>query len=467
MFSNRLTRTFRSTGFRLAAITTSLFIVSYLVVFAVIFWVATNALESQRRGAIEQELATMKFQLEHGGLAALKLAIHAENSVASGFPVFALLEEPNGSIFGNISPLHIKMGWNDYSGANIKSPSLEDVDERILTGFGLKLLDGSLLLVGFDRFNIIETQEAIVAAFGWSAFAMLFFAVGGGVLIGRRALYRIDAFNNRLHAFAEGKLEERLNISGSGDELDELARGINVTLERVEELMSSLQQVSSDIAHDLRTPLTRLRQRLEEASLDVKSPAVFASVLDDAREKVDEILATFSALLGIAQIEAGALRNKFTTVQLSELCHSVVEAYRATFEDEARSISVEIVPNVTILGDRNLITQMLVNLIENVLRHTPLGTPMNFSLGTNGSTVILKVADKGPGIPKPEQEKIFRRFYRLERSRTTPGNGLGLTLVHAVAGLHSADIGFGVAGDGLEISIEFLIQPYVRRLEQI
>lgn len=283
---------------------------------------------------------------------------------------------------------------------------------------------------------------------------MLFFAVGGGILIGRRAFYRIDTFNGQLHAFAEGQLDKRLTIKGSGDELDELARGVNATLERVEQLMASLQQVSSDIAHDLRTPLARLRQRLEEASLDAQSPAEFALVLNNAREQIDEILATFTALLGIAQIEAGALRKKFGSVQLSELCQSVIDAYRATFEDEGRNVNAKIIPDVTILGDRNLITQMVANLIENVLRHTPLGTPMNFSLTNDGNLAVLKVADEGPGIPDEEKEKIFRRFYRLDRSRTTPGSGLGLSLVHAVASLHSGNIDLGVATAGLEISIK-------------
>lgn len=454
MHSDRLIRTLRSTAFRLAAISTSLFIVSYIVVFAITYWVASNALESQRRGAIEQELATMEIRFEHGGLAELKQAIHEENAATSGFPIFALLREPDGSNFGNIGPLPIEIGWNDYPGANIHSSSSEDRDERILTGFGHKLEDGSILLVGFDRFNIIETQEAIVSAFSWSALAMLFFAVGGGILIGRRAFYRIDTFNGQLHAFAEGQLDKRLTIKGSGDELDELARGVNATLERVEQLMASLQQVSSDIAHDLRTPLARLRQRLEEASLDAQSPAEFALVLNNAREQIDEILATFTALLGIAQIEAGALRKKFGSVQLSELCQSVIDAYRATFEDEGRNVNAKIIPDVTILGDRNLITQMVANLIENVLRHTPLGTPMNFSLTNDGNLAVLKVADEGPGIPDEEKEKIFRRFYRLDRSRTTPGSGLGLSLVHAVASLHSGNIDLGVATAGLEISIK-------------
>ncbi|MDO8423620.1 MAG: hypothetical protein Q7S99_15820 [Parvibaculum sp.] len=174
MRSDRLTRTLRSTAFRLAAASTSLFIASYVVVFAITFWVASDALESQRRGAIEQELATMEIRFTHGGLSELKQAIREENTAVSGFPIFALLQTPAGSTFGNIPPLNVKMGWSDYPDADISTSPLEDVDERILTGFAKKLGDGSILLVGFDRFNIIETQEAIVSAFGWSAFAILF-----------------------------------------------------------------------------------------------------------------------------------------------------------------------------------------------------------------------------------------------------------------------------------------------------
>lgn len=455
MRSDRLTRTLRSTAFRLAAASTSLFVASYVVVFAITFWVASNALESQRRGAIEQELATMEIRFTHGGLSELEQAIREENAAVSGFPIFVLLQTATGSIFGNIPPLKVKMGWSDYPDADISTSPLEDHDERILTGFAKKLGDGSILLVGFDRFNIIETQEAIVSAVGWSAFAMLFFAIGGGVFIGRRAFYRIDVFNEQLHAVGEGQLSNRLSVNGNGDELDELARGVNDTLERVERLMDSLQQVSSDIAHDLRTPLARLRQRLEEASLDSISREDFALVLDDARERVDDILSTFTALLGIAQIESGTLRKKFAVFDLSELCQSVVDAYRAAFENEGRHINVAIESGVKIYGDRNLITQVLANLLENVLRHTSTGTSMSLRLFTEGQTAILKITDNGPGIPEAEKEKIFQRFYRLERSRTSPGNGLGLSLVKAVVDLHSADIRLDALSSGLETTIQF------------
>ena len=455
MRSDRLTRTLRSTAFRLAAASTSLFIASYVVVFAITFWVASNALETQRRGAIEQELATMEIRFTHGGLSELKQAIREEKDAVSGFPIFVLLQTITGSTFGNIPPLKVTMGWNDYPDADISTSPLEDHDERILTGFAKKLGDGSILLVGFDRFNIIETQEAIVSAFGWSAFVMLFFAIGGGVFIGRRAFYRIDVFNEQLHAFGEGQLSNRLSVNGNGDELDDLAKGVNDTLERVEKLMASLKQVSSDIAHDLRTPLARLRQRLEEASLDTISREDFALVLDDARERVDDILSTFTALLGIAQIESGTLRKKFTSINLSELCQSVVEAYRAAFENEGRHINVAINSGVKIHGERNLITQVLANLLENVLRHTSTGTSMSLRLFTEGQTAILKIKDNGPGIPEAEKEKIFQRFYRLERSRTSPGNGLGLSLVKAVVDLHSADIRLDALSSGLETTIQF------------
>ncbi|MDO8423621.1 MAG: HAMP domain-containing sensor histidine kinase [Parvibaculum sp.] len=274
-------------------------------------------------------------------------------------------------------------------------------------------------------------------------------------MIGWRAFYRIDSFNGQLHAFGGGQLGSRLSVNGNGDELDELAKGVNDTLERVEQLMASLKQVSSDIAHDLRTPLARLRQRLEEASLDSISREDFTLVLDDARERVDNILSTFTALLGIAQIESGTLREKFTSIDLSELCQSVVEAYRAAFENEGRHINVAIESGVKIYGDRNLITQVLANLLENVLRHTSTGTSMSLRLFAEGQTATLKIRDNGPGIPEAEKEKIFRRFYRLERSRTSPGNGLGLSLVKAVVDLHSAYIRLDAPSSGLETTIQF------------
>ncbi len=455
MHFERLSRALRSTAFRLSAIFTAIFILSYVVVFSVTYWETTHALISQRRGAIEQEFAAMKNRFLRGGMEAVRRAISEESTPRSGFPVFALVKTSDGASFGSVSLERAEIGWHDYPEANIPSIKGEDRDEHVLSAYAGKLADGSLLLLGFDRYNIVETQEAIAWAFTWSALIMLFVAASGGIFVGRRALYRIDLFNEKLREFEGGKLDTRLPVRGSADELDELSVSVNATLERVEGLMASLRQVSSDIAHDLRTPLTRLRQRLEAASLNAKTAEDHAAVIDDALDQTDAILATFSALLRIAQIEAGARREGFAQFDLSATCNAVLDAYRASLEDEGRTLTADIAPGLSVRGDRELISQALSNLIENVFRHTPPGTPVEIGLHKADGRVTMSVSDEGPGIPETERNKVFQRFYRLERSRTTPGNGLGLSLVLAVADLHAAEIEAEGGERGLTISISF------------
>lgn len=450
----RLTRSLRSTAFRLSAMSAAIFMLSYIVVFAVTYLEVGDALIQQRRAAIEQEFDAMKLRYIHGGVEALKRAIVEESTPRSGFPAFAAVLPLNGPSYGSIAILHVAPGWHDYPEVVLPSRSEEDNDEHLLAGYGGKLPDGSSLLLGFDRFNIIETQETIAWAFAWSALAMLLLAVSGGIFIGRRALSRIDVFNDRLRAYESGRLESRLPIGGSGDELDELSASVNATLGRVESLMASLRQVSNDIAHDLRTPLTRLRHRLEAASSNARTAEEYAASIGDALTQIDLILSTFSALLRIAQIEAGARRKGFTNVDLSDLCSSIVDAYRASFEDERRPLQAAIAQSVFVRGDRDLLTQALANLIENVLRHTAAGTPMKISLSAGAEFATLAVSDEGPGIPGEEREAVFRRFYRLERSRTTTGSGLGLSLVKAIAELHSGRIFFEDEPAGFRVSLQ-------------
>ncbi len=455
MHFERLSRAFRSTAFRLSAVFAAIFILSYVVVFAVTYWEATNALISQRRGAIEQEFAAMTNRFERGGVEAVKRAIDEESTPRSGFPVFAFMKTADGASFGSVSPGHVKPGWHDYPQVALSSMTAEDSDEHLLAGYAGTLSDGSVFLLGFDRYNIVETQEAIAWAFTWSALAMLVFAIGGGFFVGRRALSRIDLFNEKLREFERGKLDTRLPVRGNADELDELSDSVNRTLARVEGLMESLRQVSSDIAHDLRTPLTRLRQRLEVASANATTADDYAAAIEDALGQADSILVTFSALLRIAQIEAGARRGGFTKVDLKDICMSVASAYRASFEDEGRRLDMEASPGFFINGDKDLLTQTLANLFENVLKHTPGGTAMKVSLGSDGDKIRLSIADNGYGIPDTEWDKVFQRFYRLERSRTTPGNGLGLSLVRAVADLHGARIVRPPHANGFAVALLF------------
>jgi signal transduction histidine kinase len=264
---------------------------------------------------------------------------------------------------------------------------------------------------------------------------------------------RLTAITDTAEAIIDGDLARRVPVRGSQDDLDRLALTLNRMLDRIASLMESLKQVSSDVAHDLRTPLTRLRQRLESG---LAQPQERAQALEGALADLDSILDTFSALLRIAQIEGGARRAAFRTCDLAAIAATVVEAFAPSAEDQKQSLTLAANGPLPVEGDAELLTQMLVNLVENALRHAGPGTRIVLAAGRDpGGRATLSVIDDGPGVPEAERRRVFDRFYRLEHSRTTPGSGLGLAMAAAAAKLHGADIELWDAAPGLEARVTF------------
>jgi len=238
----------------------------------------------------------------------------------------------------------------------------------------------------------------------------------------------------------EGDLSARIPVRGTNDEIDQLVVGLNAMLDRIQQLLDGLRQVTSDIAHDLRTPLGRLRQKLEEAREHATTTAEYQGATEAAIAEADSLLEIFSALLRIAQIEAGAQKSAFSAVDLSELVRSIGEAYAPVAEDAQHKLETAVEDGVTLAGDRQLLAQLFTNLVENALNHTPAGSAVRLILRRIATGFEAEVADNGPGIPAAEHDKVFDRFYRLDRSRTTSGSGLGLALVKAIAILHGLSI---------------------------
>lgn len=293
----------------------------------------------------------------------------------------------------------------------------ESMDEQVE-----ELLEGDIKDVKEER---DELMAGLTDTFLWGAGVSILLAVAGGWLTSTAFLRRVERINRTTGRIIEGALHERIEVRGSGDELDRLAERLNTMLDRLQALVESLRQVSSDIAHDLRTPLTRLRQSLESGENE------------RALAECDQILATFSALLRIAQIEAGTRRAGFKPVDLSALFETIAETYGPVAEDAEHLFSAEISPNIHITGDPQLLTQLLANLVENAIKHTPAGTTIRLHLIERpGGSFEGSVRDDGPGIPSDDRERVFDRFVRLETSRTTPGSGLGLSLARAIAELH-------------------------------
>jgi len=280
-------------------------------------------------------------------------------------------------------------------------------------------------------------------------------AGAGGLLVGFRFMRRVDAIARTCQGIVAGRLDERIPLTGREDEWDRLAGAINEMLNRISALLENLRQVSSDVAHDLRTPLTRVRNRLEEASNKSMSVADYSAAVTTAMDDMDQVLAMFSALLRISQVEAGARLHTFSVVPLTEILENVYQMYLPVAEDCRRSLTSSLAAGVRIRGDAELLTQMFSNLVENAIRHTPEHTKIQMNLTVEGEGVAASIADDGPGVDPSEHEKVLRRFYRGSSSRAIEGYGLGLALVAAIAQLHQAKLTLCDAKPGLNVRISF------------
>src|SRR4029077_7305872 len=320
---------------------------------------------------------------------------------------------------------------------------------------GYNLANGDYLLVGQDTRTLRDMKALIVRAFGVGLVATLLLALLGGVIVSTTMLRRIDAVSRTARGIVAGDMSQRVPVRGTDDEFDELAASVNAMLNRIEDLMRSMRQVSNDVAHDLRTPLTRLRQRLEHARRRAQTTEELHEALAHSIAQVDSILETFGALLRIAQIEAGGRAREKSAINVSRFLTAIVDDFAPAAEDQGQTLVAEIDKGLSILGDPELLTQMVVNLVDNAIRHSPPGALICIEAKAVGDSLELAVVDNGPGIPSRERENVLRPFYRLEASRTTEGSGLGLSLVAAIAKRHDAKLSLGDNSPGLRVAVLF------------
>jgi signal transduction histidine kinase len=450
MFFVRLTRTFGATSFRLAAIYTLLLAGSVVVLGVVVFFSARVAMREQLREGVAAEVGALRAAYEDDGLAkVVHLVRERERSPAA---LDYRLEDARGRLLaGDLPTAGPGLGWSTV----VEPESGDDEEERLLV-LTVRLGRDGLLTVGDDVAQIEDTDEAILRAFGVAFVVLLVLGAAGGVFLSRSFLRRVDAITATAEAIMDGDLSRRIPVGADvTDELGHLGVTLNRMLDRTQSLMESLRQVSDDIAHDLRTPLTRLRQGLEAALTQTRDADELKVAVGAAVAETDAILETFAALLRIAQIEAGSRRAAFRELDLSEIATLVVEAFAPSAEEQGRTIVNIAEEPVRVAGDRELLTQMLVNLVENALRHTPPGAAIAVRTSREATGSVLAVVDDGPGVPAVAREAVLRRFYRLDRSRTTPGDGLGLSLVDAVARLHGGQVELADARPGLIASVRF------------
>ena len=407
---------------------------------------------------IDAEIAILKGELQSEGSAELVREIKQRTNYIDALEYY-LTDADGNRLAGNLPAMPKTVGWSDVAIPDHgKSPKHFRVETEPLD-------KGFWLSAGDDLGPKAEVRRAFVDALGAALLAFLGLALLGGFLLSKAFLRRMQLMNRTIEAIINGNLGSRIPLRGIDDNFDRLSANLNRMLDRIQLLMESLSQVSNDIAHALRTPLGRLRQKLEAARARAGETTEYARTIDAALAETDTILDTFSALLRIAQIEAGTRTAGFRDIDLSELFEIVVEAYSVVAEDEGKSLSARVAPSLKVQGDRDLITEMLANLIDNAIRHTSPGTHIEVSLANRGSQLVAIVADDGPGVRQSERERIFRRFYRLEKSMSTPGNGLGLSLVTAVAELHGMELSASDNAPGLRMTLTMdSILPGAQRL---
>ncbi len=455
-----LNRFLRTTSFRLVAFYTAMFAVSITLLFALIYWFASSALTQQLRAGIDAEIAALASRYDKEGLSDLAGGVSERLKLGGRLTPFYLVQDRKGrKLAGNLGATQPFAGWRELAVPEslvrrLQQGAKDEFDGAILSK-GRLLPGGVFLLVGADRSRVHEMEEAIIGSFTWVAGIALLLAVVGGALISAGFLRRVDVINRTSREIVAGNLSDRVPIRGADDEMDRLAENINDMLDRIQALMEGVRQVTNDIAHDLRTPLSRLKQRLEAARGEASTLEDYDRAIEGALVDADAALATFGALLRIAQIESGSRRKSFAEVDLSQTFEAVISTYRPVAEDLGKTLDTEISPGILVLGDRDLLVQMLVNLLENALCHTPERALVSVSLGAFPNGPVAVVADNGAGIPEAEHQKVFQRFYRLDRSRSTTGSGLGLALVAAVAELHRIAVRLEDNNPGLRVVLDF------------
>jgi uncharacterized membrane-anchored protein/signal transduction histidine kinase len=448
-----LPRLLRVASFRLAAFYVAVFAGSALVLGLAVFFEARSALQQQMTARIETEVAFLRVEFQSEGLDHVIGMVRTRGQGASALDY--LIEDQAGAHLVGEMPARrdLKPGWTTIEVPQATEDGGRPERVRALVS---DLGGGVLLAVGSDFRQVDDLEEAIVTAFLWTIGLAAALGIVGGILLSRAFLGRIDAISRTAEAIIGGDLSRRVPTRGTGDDLDRLASTLNHMLDRIGILMDSLRQVSSDVAHDLRTPLSRLYQRLEGARVHARSMADYETAIEAAIGEAQGLLDVFSALLRIAQVEGSSSRAGFSDVDLSTLAETVADAYRLDAEEAGHALTTTICQGVNISADKELLTQALANLVENALRHTPPGTHINVRLeGRSETGVILSVEDDGPGVSKADLPHLTDRFYRGEPSRTTKGNGLGLSLVSAVAELHGATLKLCAMKPGLRVSLSF------------
>lgn len=450
----------RTTAFRLTILYLGLFVASVLAILALVYWLTVPYVEAQADATIDAEIQGLGEQYRQRGLSGL-IEVVARRSRLPGSNIY-LVVQPNGSpVVGNLSAWPGSQpdrdGWLQFEIAERSGEGRQDARARAFA-----LPGGYRLLVGQELSSRRSYRGQMQTALTWAALLTIGLGALGGALISRRILQRVEGMNRAIRTIMDAAesgegLIGRVPLRGTGDEFDQLAETVNAMLNEIELLLSSMRHMTEGVAHDLRTPLSRLRSRIELALRQAEDAEGYRSALEEAMVEADRLLGLFNALLSIAAAESTARRENFTPLRLAPLVRDVVELYEPVAEERRCRLSLRIENDVEIVGYGQLLSQAVSNLVDNAVKYTGEGGAVTVTVhDTNGDDgPAVTVADTGPGIPPEHRDAVLRPFIRLETSRNSPGNGLGLSLVAAVARLHRARLLLSDNQPGLRISLVF------------
>jgi len=449
----------RTQAFRIVLIYVFVFAVSATVLVGFTYWHTERSLDAQTDQIIEAEVTGLVEQYQRLGVMGLAQAV-AGRSTHEGQDLYLLADSQGRFLAGNLDkwPPSVTRA-NEFLEFEYARRVQGTLATRRARGMALLLVGGFELLVARDVAERDLTRQLLTTTLPWSVIMMLVFGLIGGALMSRNVLRRLDLINRTSGEIVAGNFSHRVPLTAAHDEFDALAENLNRMFERIERLMKGMREVADSVAHDLRTPLNRLRNHLEEAQrrLDPLSP--HAAEIEAAIAETDGLIATFNALLLIAEADSGVARGAMAQIDLAAVTEDVAELYAPLAEE--KNIALGVLPTgvLTIEGSRSLISQALANLIDNAIKYTPAEGRVTISASETPSGVDLTVADSGPGIPAADRARVVERFVRLEASRNSPGTGLGLSLVAAVARLHQARLTLDDNNPGLKATISFPRNP--------
>jgi signal transduction histidine kinase len=449
----------RTSAFRLTLVYMALFTVSMLFVLGFVYWTTVRYLDEQIDKSIESEADELRTQYQESGLEGLREIVTQRGEVFDDEERVYLLAAPDYAMLaGNLSvwpvALRQRSGWLDLKFSEGGEED-EDWHEGAARALAVALPGGYRLLVGRDLHEREDLREHTLQALTVMIGLSLLLALTSGLVVSRAILRRIETISRTGRSIMAGDLSQRVPLTGRGDEFDQLAINLNAMLDRIQRLMEGMRQVTDNVAHDLRSPLTRLRSRLEVTLLMQRSNNDYRTAIEQTLSDVGSLLGTFNALLSIAQVESGADRGGWQSVDLSALLRDIVELYQPLAEDKGVQFTQQIRQDLRLRGNRSLLTQAIGNLLDNAIKYTPRGGTIQLNARHRHEVIEVVVSDNGLGIPADMREKVLERFVRLGTSRTTPGNGLGLSLVRAVAWLHNAKLELADAHPGLSVSLQF------------